>query len=87
MITLCDLAAFDSSADHWQNLIVMTDEQPPRRPRGGIVKEIMTDPQQTRPTKPDPRGRALLLPVSGGRAKHGPPKNISTGRPRTPKPG
>jgi hypothetical protein len=62
----------------------MTDDTPPRRPRGGIVKEILSsDPQpgKTRPTKPDPRGRALLLPVSGGRVKHGPPKNISTRKP------
>ena len=48
----------------------MTDEKPPRRPRSGIVKEIMTDPQpgKSRPTKPDPRGRALLLPVAGAGA-------------------
>jgi hypothetical protein len=58
----------------------MSDEQPPRRPRGGIVKEILTDKQlgEKPQRKPDRRGRPLLLPISGGRRK---PKSAA------PKPG
>jgi len=58
----------------------MIEKPPPRR--GGIVKEIMTDPQPGKtPSRPQRRG-PLLLPISGGRAKHGPPKNISTRKPQ-----
>ena len=45
----------------------MTDETPPRRPRGGIVKEIMTDRQPDgKPRSPPARRGPLLLPISGG---------------------
>jgi hypothetical protein len=61
-------------------------EKPPTR-RGGIVKEIMSDGPGKTPSQSPPSRGPLLLPVSGGRVKHSPPNNISTRRPRTPKPG
>jgi hypothetical protein len=63
----------------------MTDK--PWTTRGDTVKEIMSDGPRKTPLRPPQRRGPLLLPVSGGRVKHGPPKNISTRRPRTPKPG
>jgi hypothetical protein len=59
----------------------------PSTTRGGTIKDIMSDGPGKTPSRPAQRRGPLLLPVSGGRVKHGPPKNISTRRPRTPKPG